>query len=280
MAVVSIAVQKGGSGKTTTAVNLAAAFHRLGKKVLLLDADPQCNLTQALGISEETENNLYTEFKKEIIGKKSDLRSAIVTTRSGLDLIPSSIDLALTEQELVGKFNREETLRNKMLKPLVNEYDFIFIDCPPSFGLITVNALVASDHLIIPLQAEFLPLKGVYSFLRLLEMMKDIGNMNLSVAGFVLTRYSQHKKLNQEIKSLLENEFRIGVFGSFIRTDIRLAVAQKHGLDIFSYAPASNGAKDYALLAKELLSKLEPADAGPGIHSILKDHPDTIGISQ
>src|SRR5690348_17154992 len=123
MPVVSFAIQKGGSCKTTSTVNLAAAIHRLGKKVLLVDTDPQCNLSQSLGINEETEINLYTEYKKEITGKKSDLRQAIITTASGLELIPSSIELALAEQELVGKFNREQTSRNKMLKPIVNDYD-------------------------------------------------------------------------------------------------------------------------------------------------------------
>src|SRR5689334_25422346 len=131
MPVISIAIQKGGSGKTTTAVNLAAALHRSGKKVLLVDTDPQCNLSQSLGVPAETGINLYTEYKKEIIGKKSDLRSAVIETKSGLKLIPSSLELALAEQELVGKFNREQTLRNKMLRSVITDYDFIFIDCPP-----------------------------------------------------------------------------------------------------------------------------------------------------
>ena len=200
MPTISIAIQKGGSGKTTTAINLAAALQHLGKNVLLIDADPQCNLSQSLGINDDQEVNLYTEFKKEITGKKSDLRNAVITTKCGLKLISSSLELAMTELELVGKFNREQTLRNKMLKPIVHDYDFILIDCPPSFGLLTVNALVASDYVIIPLQAEFLPLKGVQSFFQLIDMMKDIPNMELTVAGFVLTKFSERKKLNKEIK--------------------------------------------------------------------------------
>jgi chromosome partitioning protein len=259
MPIISIAIQKGGSGKTTTAINLAAALQRNGKNVLLIDADPQCNLSQALGINDEQEINLYTEFKKEITGKKSDLRSAVLTTDCGLKLIPSSLELAMTELELVGKFNREQTLRNKMLKPISHEYDFIFIDCPPSFGLLTVNALVASDYVIIPLQAEFLPLKGVHSFFRLIDMMKDIPNLELTVAGFVLTKFSERKKMNREIKETLENEFDAKVFSSFIRTDINLATSQKKGVDIFSFAPNSNAAKDYEALAQEFLKKIIPS---------------------
>ncbi|HEX4850860.1 MAG TPA: ParA family protein, partial [Puia sp.] len=147
--------------------------------------------------------------------------------------------------------------RNKMLKPIVHEYDFILIDCPPSFGLLTVNALVASDYVIIPLQAEFLPLKGVHSFFHLLDMMKDIPNLHLEVAGFILTKFSERKKLNREIKETLEHEFDAKVFNTFIRTDIRLAAAQKKGLDIFSFAPGSHGSEDYEKLANELMEKLD-----------------------
>lgn len=256
MPTISIAIQKGGSGKTTTTVNLAAALQRSGSKVLLIDADPQCNLSQSLGIEEELPANLYTEFRKEITGRPSDLAGAVVTTRSGLRLIPGSIDLALTEIELVGKFNREQTLRNKMLKPIVDEYDYIFIDCPPSFGLLTVNALVASDYVIIPLQAEFLPFNGVRSFYQLMEMMKDIPNMDLTVAGFVLTRFSAQRKLNREIRTRLEEGFDARIFDTIIRTDIRLACAQRKGVDIFTYSPTSNGAKDYAALAEEFVARL------------------------
>src|SRR5579871_2113844 len=259
MPVISIANQKGGVGKTSTAINLAAALQLREKNVLLIDADPQCNLTQSLGLNEDQEINLYTEFKKEITGRKSDLLSAVVTTSCGLKLIPSSLELAMAELELVGKFNREQTLRNKMLKPIVNDYDFILIDCPPSFGLLTVNALVASDYAIIPLQAEFLPLKGVYSFFKLIEMMKDIPNLELSVAGFVLTKFSARKRMNREIKEILENEFKAKVFDSFIRTDINVAVAQKRGIDIFSLSPNCNAAKDYEALANEFITKLAPS---------------------
>jgi chromosome partitioning protein len=257
MPTISIAIQKGGSGKTTTTVNLAAALQRAGSNVLLIDADPQCNLSQSLGVTDEQEVNLYTEFKKEITGKKSDLQSAVITTRSGLQLIPSSLDLAMTEIELVGKFNREQTLRNKMLRPIVDDYDYILIDCPPSFGLLTVNALVASDYVIIPLQAEFLPFNGVQSFFQLIGMMKDIPNMDLVVAGFVLTKYSDRRKLNREIRELLESRFDARIFDSYIRTDIRLAGAQRNGVDIFTYSPSSNGAKDYAALAQEFTEKIK-----------------------
>jgi chromosome partitioning protein len=258
MPVISVANQKGGVGKTTTIVNLAAALQRIDNNILLIDADPQCNLTQSLGVYEEQEINLYTEFKKEITGKKSDLQSTVITTQCGLKLIPSSLELAMTELELVGKFNREQTLRNKMLKPILPDYDFILIDCPPSFGLLTVNALVASDYVVIPLCAEYLPLKGVHSFFKLIEMMRDIPHLNLAIAGFVLTKFSDRKRLNREIKEILELEFDAKVFSSFIRTDINLALAQKKGVDIFSFAPGSHGANDYEALAYELMDRLSP----------------------
>ncbi len=256
MSVISIAIQKGGSGKTTTTVNLAAALHRKGHSVLLIDSDPQANLTYSLGVADDREINLYTEYKKEIMGQKSNLKDAIVITRSGLALIPSSIELANAELELVSKFAREQTLRNRMLRPLVNEYDFILIDCPPSFGMLTVNALVASEYVLIPLQGEFLPKKGVESFLKLIGTMKEMLNVRTEVAGFLLTRFSPRKKMNNEIRDWLEQNFQQKLFKTYIHTDIRLAIAQKRGEDIFTYSSHSIGANDYDNLAYEFLELL------------------------
>jgi len=158
MSIISIAIQKGGCGKTTTAINLAAALQRLGKKILLIDGDPQASLTEALGIVSET--NLSTELSKEIKGEDSDLEQVIVETRSGLFVIPSSGDLAAAELELVTAYGREQMFA-WMLEKLNRQYDFIIIDCAPSVGMLTVNALVASDFVVMPLHPEFLPMKGV-----------------------------------------------------------------------------------------------------------------------
>ena len=144
MSVISIATQKGGTAKTTTALNLAAALQRKGYSVLLIDSDPQANLTYSLGVPDDCAINLYTEYKTEISGQASNLKKAIIETTSGLKLIPSSFNLGNAEQELVSKLARESTLRKRMLRPIVNEYDFIFIDCPPSFGMLTINAVAVN----------------------------------------------------------------------------------------------------------------------------------------
>jgi chromosome partitioning protein len=254
MPVISIAIQKGGSGKTTTAINLAAALHQDGKKVLIIDADPQASLTQSLGIVEELDRNLYTELAREMKGESGNLQEVIIQTKSGLDLVPSSIELAGAELELVSVYGREQVFSWMLEKP-AGKYDFIFIDCPPAIGMLTVNALVASDFVLIPLQAEFLPLKGVRSFLHHFKALKKI-NKNLEVLGFILTRYDERKIMNRQISRELEEEFGSKVFHTHIRNNIQLAKAQEAGLDIFNFDKRSNGAEDYALLSKEFLAKL------------------------
>lgn len=253
MKIISIANFKGGVGKTTTAINLAAGLKNLGKKVLLIDVDPQANLTQSLGVVDEVETSIYTILRKEAFGEKTKLTDALVNT-SGLDLIPSSLDLASAELELASVYGREQIL-SQLLKPL-KEFDYVFIDCPPSMGMLTINALVASDLVLIPLQAEFLPLKGARSFLKHFELVKKL-NKKLKLLGFVLTKYDQRKKMNQQVKAALEKEFSEGqVFKSRIRTNIAMANAQEKGMDIFSYEKRSNGAIDYSNLTKEFLSKI------------------------
>ncbi|HJZ41913.1 MAG TPA: ParA family protein [Bacteroidales bacterium] len=255
MPVISIAIQKGGSGKTTTAINLAAALIRQGKKVLLVDADPQSNLSQSLGVVEETENNLYTEIRKEIAGQSSDLQQVIIKTRSGLPLIPSSIDLAGTELELVSVYGREKIFAG-MLENIAPQYDYVFIDCPPAIGMLTVNALAASDFVLMPLQAEFLPLKGLRSFVHHLHMVRNKLNHGLEILGIVLTRFDPHKIMNREVYQTLKHEFGEKVFYTRIRSNMQLARAQEAGLDIFSFDRNSHGAEDYHWLSEEFLLKL------------------------
>jgi chromosome partitioning protein len=255
MPIISIAIQKGGSGKTTTTINLGAALQRSGKKVLLIDADPQANLSQSLGMPDEPEFNLYSEIKKEITGQGSDIKKAIVEIRPGFSIVPASIELADAEMELVSVYSRELVL-SWILKPIEKDYDFIFIDCPHSIGMLTVNALVACSLVLIPLQAEFLPLKGVQSFMRLFRSIKKRLNPKISLLGVILTKFDERKKMNQNVQEQLEKEFGSMVFQTHIRTCIALAKAQEAGVDVFSFDKNSHAAKDYHELAEELINKL------------------------
>jgi len=253
--IISLAIQKGGSGKTTTAINLAAALQQIGHRVLVVDMDPQANCTQTLGILEDPEFGTYQLLKKEASGEEVNAMDAVISTKGGLDLIPSGVELASAELELVSVYGREQ-LTKQILKPLRSRYDYIFIDCPPAIGMLTVNALVASDYVLMPLQAEFLPLKGLRSFLRSLEKIKKQLSPQIKLIGFVLTKYDKRKSMNLEVLQELEREFEDKVFQTKIRTNIALAKAQEAGLDIFHFDKRSNGASDYHLLAKELLQRL------------------------
>jgi len=254
MPVISIAIQKGGSGKTTTALNLGAALCREGKKVLLIDADPQANLSQSLGIEDEPTYNLYSELKKEIMQELGDLSKAIVRTPQGMDVIPASIDLAIVELEMAGLMGREYLL-TELLNPIVDDYDYVFIDCPHAISLLTVNALVASDAVMLPLPGEFLPLKGVYGFMRQFDIIRKKLNTRLELMGMVMTKYDERKSMNLGVKRQLEEKFNGKVFQTVIRTNIQLAKAQEAGKDIFSFDRTANGAKDYQQLANELIQR-------------------------
>jgi len=258
MPIISFAIQKGGSAKTTTTINLAAALQRAGKRVLLVDADAQANLSQSLGIIDEPEKNLFTELKKEMEGENGNIKEVIIQTSNGMHLIPSSIELAGAELELVSIYAREQLL-SWILKPLEKEYDFIFIDCPPAISMLTVNALVASRFVLMPLQAEFLPLKGVRSFMyhfnNIVKIKKKLG-AEIEVLGFIFTKYDDHKKMNRDICHRLEEEFGDKVFRTHIRSNIQLAKAQEAGLDIFSFDKHAHGAEDYQELSEEFLSKI------------------------
>lgn len=254
MPTISIAIQKGGSGKTTTTINLAAAIQQMGHRVLLVDLDPQANLTQALGFEEEQSPSIYDILKAASMGEEPDIQTTII--QSGvLDIIPSSLELATAELELVSVYGREKLLES-LLKKAKKQYDYIFIDCPPAIGMLTVNALVASDYVLMPLQAEFLPLKGVQAFMRTFKKIKTQLNPNLNVLGFVLTKYNERKTMNKSILEKLTTDYGDKVFNTRIRENIKLAAAQEKGVDIYRHDKTSNGSIDYLRLADELLEKL------------------------
>ena len=253
MPIISLAIQKGGSGKTTTAINLAAALQHLDQTVLVVDLDPQSNLTQSLGY-DEPEPNLYNLFKIEMDGEESDIRTTILES-NGLSFVPSSLELASAELEIVSAYGREKIL-GLMLQPIAKDYDFILIDCPPAIGMLTVNALACSQYVLMPLQAEFLPMKGVQSFMRSFKRIKRQLNPQLELLGFVLTKFDRRKSMNRHILEQLEQEFGDKVFETRIRSNIALAHAQQYGVDIFHFDKSSKGAFDYMQLAQELLKRL------------------------
>jgi len=253
MHIISIAIQKGGSGKTTPAINLGAALRQLGKSVLLLDLDPQANMTQALGLG-EPENNLYDLLKTEFDGDEADLEAATLDA-GDLKVIPASLDLAMIEMEMITIYNRERILKT-MLESLDNHYDFLIIDCPPSISLLTINALTASNYIIMPLQAEFLPLNGVYSFMKTFKKVRKQLNPDLAILGMVFTQFSDRKSMNRNIFDQLDAEYGPLIFQTKIRTNIALSHAQEWGVDIFRHDKSSNGAFDYMKLAQEVLKRV------------------------
>ena len=254
--IISVAIQKGGSGKTTTAINLAAALRDIGHRVLLVDLDPQSNLTQAMGITEPPEEDIYKLLKVSTAGEEVQLKRAIVR-QNGMDFIPASLDLAFAELELVSVYGREQLLK-EMMKGVDEDYDFILMDCPPAIGMLTVNALVASSYVIMPMQAEFLPLRGLQSFIRFLDQVKKL-NAGLEILGILLTRFDSRLSMSENVVGQIKEELGLEdkLFNTRIRINNALARAQEKGVDIFSFDPQSNGALNYMALAFEIQSRLE-----------------------
>jgi len=252
MAVIyAVANQKGGVGKTTTAVNVAAYLAAADKRVLVVDVDPQANATSSLGIDKNSARpSIYNVFIENI-----PIREIITPTAwERLHLAPSSPILAGAEVEMVGMMAREHLLR-KALSPISRQYDYIFVDTPPSLGLLTINALTACQGVIIPVQCEYLPLEGLAQLMHTIRLVRENLNPNLRIAGLVLTMYDPRTSLSKQVVQEVRKHFRDYVFRTIIPRSVRLSEAPSYGEPISSYAPKSFGALAYKALAEEIMKK-------------------------
>ena len=247
MKTISIMNHKGGTGKTTSSINIGAGLAKKGLKVLLLDIDSQANLTEGLGVGDPDES-VYDSIRE-------NKKLPILNISENLDLVPSSIDLLGAEMEIVSKIGREQIL-HKLLKPIRSDYDYIIIDCPPSVGLLTVNAMVASDTILLPLQGEYFAYKGVDRLLGIVNEVRDNLNEKLEIGGVFITQINPNRILTRTIVEKLTEDLQDKVFDTKIRINVALAEAQLQGQTIFDYAPESNGAKDYEMLVDEILNRL------------------------
>ena len=237
---------KGGVGKTTSAINIGAGMVELGKKVLLIDLDPQANLTLSLGVPRQPVT-IY-----ECLRGDSEL--APYTVKPGLDVVTSSLDLSGAEMELINEAGREFILK-ELMDTIKNEYDYIIIDCPPTLGLLTLNALAGSDTVVIPLQTEFLAMQGLAKLKQVVSKVQARINKDLKIGGVIATMFDHRKVLNRDVVETIEKYFGDLVFQTKIRDNIALAEAPSQGKDIFQYSPQSPGADDYLSLAEEIVER-------------------------
>lgn len=251
--IIAIANQKGGVGKTTTAVNLSACLALVGEKVLAIDIDPQGNATSGLGIDrKKVSGSIYDVLINDI-----PVETVVYPTRvEGLSVIPATIDLAGAEIELVPAISRENKLK-KALGPLRDEYDFIIIDCPPSLGLLTINALTAADSLLIPIQCEYYALEGLSQLMNTFKLVQNHLNPSLSIEGVLLTMFDGRTNLAIQVVEEVKRFFRGKVYRTIVARNVRLSEAPSHGLPINLYDPKSKGAESYAELAKEVIESVE-----------------------
>lgn len=249
--IISVTNQKGGVGKTTTAINLSACLAEAGKKVLVLDADPQGNTTSGLGLEKnELEKTIYNLILGEVDIKDIEMKSCV----DNLTVIPSNMNLSGAEIELIGENDREYILKTA-LSEIKDEYDFIIIDCPPSLNLITINALTASDTVLVPIQCEYFALEGLEQLLHTISLVKKKLNPTLDVEGIVFTMYDARTNLSLEVVEEVKRSLGNNVYRTIIPRNVRLSEAPSHGLPITMYDTKSKGAESYRLLAEEVIDK-------------------------
>ena len=246
--VISVANQKGGVGKTTTTVNLGTILAKKGKKVLLIDADPQGNATSGLGVDKDVELSLY-----DVLVNETEIEKTIQDTMiKNLKLCPSNINLAGAEVELVSMMSREQRLKEK-LEEIKDNFDYILIDCPPSLGLITLNSFTASDSVLIPVQCEYYALEGLGQLINTINLVKKHLNKNLEVEGALLTMYDARTNLSNQVVKEVKKYFGEKVYKTVIPRNVRLSEAPSYGMPITEYDPRSKGAKSYEKFTKEFL---------------------------
>lgn len=246
--IIALSNHKGGVGKSCSTANIGAALSRSKKKVLLIDLDAQANLSLSFGIK-DVKKGIY-----EALAGKVFLKDVIVKINNGLDLIPSSLDLCGAESELNAESGRELILK-ELLEPIKKNYDYILIDCPPSLGLLTLNAMTAADEVYIPLQAQFFALQGVSKLTEVINKIRKRLNPKLKIGGVFLTQYDKRKILNRDTGKAIEKFFKTQVFKTKIRDNVSLAECPASAKSIFNYAPKSTGALDYLALTKEILKR-------------------------
>lgn len=249
--IIALANQKGGVGKTTTTINLAASLATLEKKVLVIDADPQANASSGLGVDiKEIEGSVY-----ECLISQMDIREAIYTTDiEGLDIVPSHIDLVGAEIEMLNMPAREKVMK-KMLATVANDYDYILIDCSPSLGLITINSLTAANSVIIPVQCEYFALEGISKLLNTIKIIKSKLNPALEIEGFLLTMYDSRLRLHNQVYDEVKRHFQELVFRTVIQRNVKLSEAPSHGIPVILYDADSTGARNHLALAQEIVKK-------------------------